>query len=126
MLCRLRLTGLVEAQVWDWGGNGYVHFTAEDCGRQTMGAVLENTVMQGALVDRLSKSAEVQLLSPVRPPAAHLTEWTTTARQNSSCCPHQSGGSCVLMAQLFLHRALGPALPHTACPDMRDAVSSDS
>lgn len=51
--------------MWDWGGNGFVRFNAQDCGRQNMGAVVENAVLQGALLDRLSKSAEVELMSPV-------------------------------------------------------------
>ena len=60
----MRTVGLL--QVWDWGGNGFIRFRAEDCSRQSMGAVVENAVLQGALLDRVSKSAEVELMFPVR------------------------------------------------------------
>ena len=56
----------LSLQVWDWGGNGYVRFSAEDTDRQTMGSVVENAAIQSALLQRLSELRSVELLAPVR------------------------------------------------------------
>ena len=52
-------------QVWDEGGNGYVRYSAAEVGRDNMGYVAENRVLQAALMRRLKDLENVTLLWPV-------------------------------------------------------------
>lgn len=52
-------------QVWDEGGNGYVRYSAAQVGRDDMGYVAENRVLQAALMRRLKDLENITLLWPV-------------------------------------------------------------
>jgi len=52
--------------VWDGEQNGQTDFDAADIGATHLGHIVENRVIQLALLDRLQALSNVQLLSPVR------------------------------------------------------------
>lgn len=55
------------SQVWDYGGNGYVRYSAAAVGLPVMGYVAENRVIQAALGRRLrERSNTVDFVSHVR------------------------------------------------------------
>jgi 2-polyprenyl-6-methoxyphenol hydroxylase-like FAD-dependent oxidoreductase len=81
-------------QVWDEGGNGYVRYSAENVGMDTMGYVVENKVLQAAFGHRLKLADSVNLLCPVR--HKHILIWTSFCPNialyracNESCRPVQ-------------------------------------
>lgn len=52
-------------QVWDWGGNGYLQYEADNA--DAMGYVAENAVIQRCLLQQLEGDrGRVHLLWPVR------------------------------------------------------------
>ena len=58
---------MLVLQVWDYGGNGYVRYSAAAVGLPVMGYVAENRVIQAALGRRLrERSNTVDFVSPVR------------------------------------------------------------
>jgi hypothetical protein len=62
-----RRFSMLVLQVWDYGGNGYVRYSAAAVGLPVMGYVAENRVIQAALGRRLrERSNTVDFVSPVR------------------------------------------------------------
>ncbi|KAK9803505.1 hypothetical protein WJX73_010743 [Symbiochloris irregularis] len=48
-----RSAGFNRMQVWDWAGSGYIQYSASEVGLQHMGYVVENSMIQGALLKQL-------------------------------------------------------------------------
>ncbi len=71
-------------QVWDEGGNGYVRYSAAQVGRDNMGYVAENRVLQTALMRRSKDLKNITLLSPVGCSQTH--QWARTCAAMSAIC----------------------------------------
>ena len=64
---QMGLTGPAQ-QVWDSSGSGCVRYSAADAGERVMGHVVENDVLQAALLGQLRRPrAATELLWPARP-----------------------------------------------------------
>jgi len=55
-----------EMHVWDSTGTGAVHFSAADVGEPNLGHIVENRVIQAALLKRLKELSNVDILCPAR------------------------------------------------------------
>lgn len=53
-----------EMRVWDAGGAGRLHFDSADLGEPALGYIVENRVIQAALVERLRELPAVEWLCP--------------------------------------------------------------
>ncbi len=69
-----------EMKVWDATGNGSIHFDAAEMGEACLAYIVENSLMQSALVERLHHFTNIHYLCPVEietlelsPEAAALT-----------------------------------------------------
>lgn len=79
-----RISPFREMQVWDADGDGLIHFDAADLGEDTLGHIIENTVVQRALWETVEASGGVALLCP-----AAVTELRRDA--DGMCCRLQDG-----------------------------------
>ncbi len=61
-----RCCGFYEMQVWDSTGAGQIHFDAAESGLETLGYIIENSVLQGALLAALSPTEHISYLCPQR------------------------------------------------------------
>jgi 2-octaprenylphenol hydroxylase len=75
-----RVAPVREMKVWDATGNGSIHFDAAEMGEPCLAYIIENSLMQSALVERLHHFTNVHYLCPVEvetlelnPEAATLT-----------------------------------------------------
>lgn len=59
-----RVSPFREMRVWDAGGNGEVHFDSADIGAETLGYIIENRVIQRALIQRLQDRDNITLHCP--------------------------------------------------------------
>lgn len=63
-----RMNAFREMHVWDEGGgsvhSGEIHFDSADIGEHTLGHIIENRVIQAALLDRLRSFSNITLLCP--------------------------------------------------------------
>ncbi len=64
------ISPFLEMQVWDAGGSGSIHFDSADLGQPRLGHIIENRVIQAALLDQLDTCEAVELISP-----AVLASW---------------------------------------------------
>ena len=55
-----------EMQVWDGSGTGHIHFTAASVHAEVLGHIVENRVVQDALLDRLQASGSVEMIAGAR------------------------------------------------------------
>lgn len=62
-----RMAPFREMQVWDSAGRGSIHFDCADVGEDTLGYIVENSVMQSALFDTLRNFPQVEIYSPAAP-----------------------------------------------------------
>jgi 2-octaprenylphenol hydroxylase len=60
-----RLSAFRDMHVWDAGGSGEIHFSSADIGEPTLGYIVENRLIQAALINRLQDVGNVQMFSPV-------------------------------------------------------------
>jgi len=56
----MRVSPFQEMQVWDAGGNGQIHFDAADIGQAYLGHIIENSVIQLALQQKIEQLIEQQ------------------------------------------------------------------
>ena len=63
-----------DMEVWDAGGSGSIHFDAADIGQAQLGHVIENRVIQAALLERLRGLDNIDLLTPAQLESATVTE----------------------------------------------------
>lgn len=61
----LRASPYREMQVWDAGGDGSIHFDCADVGEPWLGYIVENRLIQHALLKQIEAAKTVQLLAPV-------------------------------------------------------------
>lgn len=62
---RRRVSPVERMHVWDGGGSGVVDFDAADMGEPCLAYIIENSVIQAALVERLHQFTNVHHLAPV-------------------------------------------------------------
>jgi len=55
-----------EMQVWDGSGTGHIHFTAASVHAEVLGHIVENRVVQDALLDSLQASGSVEMIAGAR------------------------------------------------------------
>jgi 2-octaprenylphenol hydroxylase len=60
-----RVSPVREMQVWSEGGIGSIHFNAAEIGEPCLAWVIENRVIQAALIERLHQFTNVHYLCPV-------------------------------------------------------------
>src|SRR3990167_1394927 len=64
-MARRRVSPLREMQVWSEGGSGSIHFNAAEIGEPCLAWIIENRVIQTALIERLHQFTNVHYLCPV-------------------------------------------------------------
>jgi 2-octaprenylphenol hydroxylase len=69
-----RISVVNEMHVWDQGGTGAVQFNAADIGQPCLAYIIENSVIQAALVERLHQFTNVHHLCPVEVTDIVLTD----------------------------------------------------
>lgn len=60
-----RVSPFREMRVWDATGSGQIHFDSADIGEPLLGWIIENRVIQFALLERVGQLSAVELLCPV-------------------------------------------------------------
>lgn len=60
-----RVAPVREMKVWDATGNGSIHFDAAEMGEPCLAYIIENSLMQSALVERLHHFTNIHYLCPV-------------------------------------------------------------
>lgn len=80
-----RMGAFREMHVWEGGNpvpgstphtppyNAEIHFDSADIGENTLGHIIENRVIQGALLDRLRRFSNITLLCPARVASVAIT-----------------------------------------------------
>ncbi|MGB0722728.1 MAG: UbiH/UbiF/VisC/COQ6 family ubiquinone biosynthesis hydroxylase [Gammaproteobacteria bacterium] len=61
-----RVTPYEAMEVWDAGGAGLIHFDSAELGEPTLGHIIENRVVQLALLERAKALPDVRLYTPCR------------------------------------------------------------
>lgn len=69
-ITRRRVSPYTEMQVWDGEGTGSIHFSADEVGRSVLGHIVENRLVNAALLEKLRFNSRVQLLD-----ASPVAEW---------------------------------------------------
>ncbi|MFQ5470607.1 MAG: UbiH/UbiF/VisC/COQ6 family ubiquinone biosynthesis hydroxylase [Gammaproteobacteria bacterium] len=67
-----------EMHVWDATGPGSIHFNSEDIGTSELGHIIENRVIQAAMVKQMETFDTVDLLCPVKLEAINYREKNAT------------------------------------------------
>ncbi len=73
-MLRRRVAAVREMQVWDEGGTGSIHFNAAEIGEACLAWIVENSVMQAALTERLQRYTNVHYLCPLEIQAVNINE----------------------------------------------------
>jgi len=66
-----RVSPFRDMRVWDAGGFGQIHFDSASIGEPSLGWIVENRVIQFALLERARQLPAVELLCPATLEAAH-------------------------------------------------------
>jgi len=61
-----RVSPFREMHVWDAAGDGIIHFDSAEIGEDRLGYVVENRVIQKALLDRMTTLENVEFICPAR------------------------------------------------------------
>lgn len=77
-MVRRRVSPVREMQVWSEGGSGAIHFKAAEIGEPCLAWIIENRVIQTALIDRLHQFTNVHYLCPVEVADITLADNGTT------------------------------------------------
>jgi 2-octaprenylphenol hydroxylase len=64
-MIRRRVSPVREMQVWSEGGSGSIHFNAAEIGEPCLAWIIENRVIQTALIEQLHQFTNVHYLCPV-------------------------------------------------------------
>ena len=64
-MTRQRVSPVREMQVWSEGGSGAIHFNSAEIGEPCLAWIIENRVIQTALIERLHQFTNVHYLCPV-------------------------------------------------------------
>ncbi|MFC1748393.1 UbiH/UbiF/VisC/COQ6 family ubiquinone biosynthesis hydroxylase [Pseudomonadota bacterium] len=73
-----RVTSYGEMRVWDAGGDGAVHFDGADVGNPSLGYIVENRIIQAALLAQAKTFENIDFLCPVRWQQWHEDNGTLT------------------------------------------------
>lgn len=75
-----RASAYTDMHVWDGSGTGQIHFSAASVHAEVLGHIVENSVVQDALLDALKAHSSVELLANARLEQMHQSEhgWTLT------------------------------------------------
>lgn len=71
LITGMRCCPYEQMHVWDAGGEGQIHFDAAELGEPSLGYIIENSVIQSALWQRLQENKSVTLLTGARVTAVH-------------------------------------------------------
>jgi len=63
----MRTTAYTEMHVWDAGGNGNIHFDSAEIGEANLGHIVENRIINKALVDRARTFDNIDIYCPNTP-----------------------------------------------------------
>jgi 2-octaprenylphenol hydroxylase len=63
-MCAARISPYRDMHVWDATGNGVIHFDSADIGEPVLGHIIENRVIQSALLKRVAALDTVELITP--------------------------------------------------------------
>lgn len=63
-IARRRLAPVEAMHVWDQNGHGSIHFDAAEIGAPCLAYIVENRVIQAALIERLNRLANIHYLCP--------------------------------------------------------------
>lgn len=69
-----RVTPFLEMQVWDGAGRGAIHFDCAGLGEAALGYIVENRVIQTALLDVLHDLPSAKIFSPAMPQRLRINE----------------------------------------------------
>lgn len=69
-----RVSPFQEMHVWDAGGSGEIHFSAADLGEARLGHIIENRVIQAALVEQARHSARIDWYCPATVASFRVTD----------------------------------------------------
>ena len=61
-----RVSPFCEMRVWDSQGNGQIHFDVAEIGEDILGWIVENSIIQNGLLDRLTHFENVEFIYPER------------------------------------------------------------
>lgn len=62
----MRVSPFKKIQVWDEGSSGQIEFNCRDIAAGHLGCIIENNVMQDALINKLKKYPQVELIAPAK------------------------------------------------------------
>jgi len=65
-LCQRRVSPYTDMKVWDSDGTGSIHFSAGDINQAELGFIIENSVLQAALYQKLQSLENLELINPAR------------------------------------------------------------
>lgn len=63
-MCAARISPYRDMHVWDATGNGVIHFDSADIGEPLLGHIIENRVIQSALLKRVAELDTIELITP--------------------------------------------------------------
>lgn len=63
-MCEARVSPYRDMHVWDATGDGVIHFDSADIGEPLLGHIIENRVIQSALLKRVAELDTVELITP--------------------------------------------------------------
>jgi len=61
-----RVSPFREMHVWDAGGDGAIHFDSADIGEDRLGYIIENRVIQQALLDKVMTLGNIEFICPAK------------------------------------------------------------
>jgi 2-octaprenylphenol hydroxylase len=70
----MRVSPFRQMHVWDSSGVGQIHFDSAELGLDTLGYIIENNVIQLALLEKVSKSAAIDWICPAEIETIHADE----------------------------------------------------
>ncbi|MCD6056005.1 MAG: ubiquinone biosynthesis protein UbiH [Gammaproteobacteria bacterium] len=73
-ICDFRVSPYYEMHVWDAAGDGFIHFDAADIGEPDLGHIIENTVIQNALLKTLEGADNIHLYNDCSPESFSIIE----------------------------------------------------
>ncbi len=65
-MCERRVNRYADMHVWDASGSGMIHFDSAESGAAMLGYIIENRIIQAALLARAVQFDNVELLTPVQ------------------------------------------------------------
>jgi len=69
----VRTTAYQNMQVWDASGSGNIHFDSADIGEANLGHIVENRIINKALLERAKSSSNINIFCPAKPEQLTLT-----------------------------------------------------